>query len=47
MAPVIGGVTHDPIKARHRMELARAASAIAVACHRRIHRRHRRRCHRR
>ena len=41
MAPVVGGVTHDPIKACRRMELARAASAIAVARRRRIHRRRR------
>jgi hypothetical protein len=34
MAPVVGGVTHDPIKPRRRLEQARAASTIAVArCH--------------
>ena len=45
-APVIGGVTHDPIKARRRLEQARAASAIAVAPRICIHRRRRCRCHR-
>jgi hypothetical protein len=39
MALVVGGVTHDPIKARCRMELARAASAIAFDRRRHIHRR--------
>jgi hypothetical protein len=43
MAPVVGGVTHNPIKARRRMELAWAAYAIAVARRRRIHHRRRRR----
>jgi hypothetical protein len=34
MAPVVGGVTHDPIKPRRQLEQARAASTIAVArCH--------------
>ena len=43
MAPVVGGVTHDPIKVRHQLEQARAASAIAVAhCHCIQHHRRRR-----
>jgi len=46
MALVVGGVTHDPIKARRQLEQARAASAIAVAC-RHCRRRHRRRRSRR
>jgi len=49
MALVVGGVTHDPIKARRRLEQARAASTIAVTRHRCIHCHHhlclRRRCH--
>jgi hypothetical protein len=44
MAPVVGSVTHDPIKARRRLEQAWAASAITVA---RLCRIHRRRCCRR
>jgi len=48
MALVVGGVTHDPINARRRLEQARAASAIAVARRRCIHsRRRHRRCRRR
>jgi hypothetical protein len=31
MAPVVGGVNHDPIKAPRRLEQAQEASAIAVA----------------
>jgi len=46
-ALVVGGVTHDPIKARCQLEQARAASAIAVARRRSIHRRRCRRRHRR
>ena len=45
MVPVVGGVTHDPIKPRRRLEKARAASTIAVARRHHIHRlrlRHRR-----
>jgi len=39
MVLVVGGVTHDPIKARRRFGQARAASAITVARRRCIHRR--------
>ena len=46
MALVVGGVTHDPIKARCRLEQARAASTIAVTRHRCI-RCHHRLCRRR
>jgi hypothetical protein len=28
MAPVVCGVTHDPIKARHRLEQARAVAVV-------------------
>jgi hypothetical protein len=28
MAPVVCGVTHDPIKARHRLEQARAVAIV-------------------
>jgi hypothetical protein len=42
MTPVIGGVTHDPINARRRLEQAWAASAITVTrCHCIHHRRRR------
>jgi len=41
---VIGGVAHDPINARRRLEQARAASAIAVIRFHRIHHRRRHRC---
>ena len=44
MAKVVGGVTHDPIKARRRLEQERAASAIAVARRCCIHRCRHRHC---
>jgi len=47
MALVVGGVTHDPMKVRRRLEQARAASAIAVAHRPCIHLRCRRRRHHR
>jgi len=38
---ILGGVTHDPINARRRLEQARATSAIAVTRRHHIYRR----CH--
>ena len=39
MVPVVGGVTHDPIKARRQLEQDWSASAVPVARRRRIQRR--------